>query len=294
MKEVIDRKILFFIGKGGVGKSTVSSLTAVEISKNKNVLLVSLDPAHNLSDIFQTKLSDKPKNILPNLFVIEVNISHQIKKYLSDVENDLVKSNTYLSAFNLLDEFKILKDSPGIEEYGLLVAFQETIKKHSDKDIIIFDMPPTALALKFFKLPSISLVWINKLISLRERIKEKKEIVSRVKLGKAEIEKDKVLVRLNSLKDDYAKTDERFKSKNVEINLVVNTDILSQSEAERIIDKLDEVNIFIIKIVVNKITTEFAFKNEKLIKYESSVLPMHSKALVGVESLQKFLEREKE
>ena len=44
-------KILFFMGKGGVGKSTLSTLTAIYLAKNGNkVLLTSLDPAHNLAE----------------------------------------------------------------------------------------------------------------------------------------------------------------------------------------------------------------------------------------------------
>lgn len=289
MNDNNDRKFLFYIGKGGVGKSTVSSLTAIELSRNKNVLLVSLDPAHNLSDIFQTQLSTKPKNITPNLSVLEINISENIKKYLSEVENDLVKSNTYLSAFNLLDEFKILKDSPGIEEYGILIAFQDIIKKYSDKEIIIFDMPPTALALRFFKLPSISLVWINKLISLRTKIKEKKEIVSRIKLGKAEVEKDKILLKLNKQQEDYKKTEEIFRSKNTKISLVVNTDLLSHSEAESIIEKLNEVNISIENLIVNKSNSNFHLENETLIKYKVRTINLSEKALVGIKSLQEYL-----
>ena len=68
-------KILFFIGKGGVGKSTVSSLYGVSLAKLNNVLLVSLDSAHNLSDIFEENFSDKPKIITRNLSVIEVNVN---------------------------------------------------------------------------------------------------------------------------------------------------------------------------------------------------------------------------
>jgi len=290
MKEVNDRKIQFFVGKGGVGKSTVSSLTAIELSKNKSVLLVSLDPAHNLSDIFQTPLSTKPKNIIPNLSVLEINISEKIKKYLSEVKNDLIKSNTYLSAFNLLDEFKILKDSPGIEEYGILIAFQDINNKYSDKDIIIFDMPPTALALRFFKLPSISLVWINKLISLRTKIKEKKEIVSKIKFGTTEIENDKILLKLNKQQEDYIKTEEIFKSKNTKINLVINTDILSQTEAESIIEKLNEVNISIENLIVNKSNSNFQLENETLKKHEVRKINLSDKALIGIKELQLFLE----
>ena len=45
-------KILFFTGKGGVGKSTLAAATAWQLSKKHRVLVVSLDPAHNLGDIF--------------------------------------------------------------------------------------------------------------------------------------------------------------------------------------------------------------------------------------------------
>ena len=50
--QLLDRKILFFGGKGGVGKTTTASATAIAASQaGKRVLLVSTDPAHNTSDI---------------------------------------------------------------------------------------------------------------------------------------------------------------------------------------------------------------------------------------------------
>ena len=48
----------FFLGKGGVGKSTCAALTATFLSRTCSVLLVSLDPAHNLGDIFQKNLEN--------------------------------------------------------------------------------------------------------------------------------------------------------------------------------------------------------------------------------------------
>jgi anion-transporting ArsA/GET3 family ATPase len=47
-------QLLFFIGKGGVGKSTTSALTSIYLaSKPYKTLLVSMDPAHNQCDIFE-------------------------------------------------------------------------------------------------------------------------------------------------------------------------------------------------------------------------------------------------
>ena len=76
-------KYQFYLGKGGVGKSTSSALNAIHLAeKGKQVLLVSMDPAHNLSDIFEKKLSSKPYQLSENLIVIEIEISYWIKKYL--------------------------------------------------------------------------------------------------------------------------------------------------------------------------------------------------------------------
>ena len=67
--------LTFFIGKGGVGKTTVSSAYAVRLAmglakapkrpalESRNVLLLSTDPAHSLADILETKLGDTPKQM---------------------------------------------------------------------------------------------------------------------------------------------------------------------------------------------------------------------------------------
>ena len=61
-------KVLFFIGKGGVGKTTTSAATSVTLAKKGyKTLIVSTDPAHNLGDVFMIKLNDKPKKIIEPL-----------------------------------------------------------------------------------------------------------------------------------------------------------------------------------------------------------------------------------
>jgi arsenite-transporting ATPase len=66
-------KIIFFGGKGGVGKTTCSASYALyQAKRGLKTLLVSTDPAHSTSDIFETKINDTISNLLPNLDAIEI------------------------------------------------------------------------------------------------------------------------------------------------------------------------------------------------------------------------------
>jgi len=54
-------RFLLFTGKGGVGKTTIASTTAVALADaGRRVLLVSTDPASNLSDVFEMSTGEQP------------------------------------------------------------------------------------------------------------------------------------------------------------------------------------------------------------------------------------------
>jgi len=100
---------IFFMGKGGVGKSTLSALYSVFLAKKGfRVLLVSLDPAHNLSDIFEKKLGNRPVDIAAGLSAIEIDQEKWIKIYLKDIRQHINRTYSYLTAFNLDKYFGII------------------------------------------------------------------------------------------------------------------------------------------------------------------------------------------
>lgn len=283
----------FYIGKGGVGKSTVSALTALALAEREfKVLLVSMDPAHNQSDIFETPLSEKTVKFNPHLWLKEIEIAQWIKKYLKDVQEQIRKSYTYLSALNLEHYFDIIKFSPGIEEYGLLLAYENISKEFNKFDYIIFDMPPTALALKFFGLPGLSLQWLNKLFELRQEIIKKREIISRIKFGKKEIEQDKILDKLNTQITQYGKIKSVFSNQQkTRVNLVLNPDKLSLNESLLIRQRLKEQGVDLNELILNK------FNNENLSHLQANFpglkikkLPASSEPLIGAANLNKYLQ----
>lgn len=244
---------LFFLGKGGTGKSTVAALSALALQDmNKKVLLSSFDEAHNQNDIFEKELSDKACTIGPCLEVNQIDRDRQIKKYLARTAREVKSSFTYLTAFNLDNYFDILKYSPGMEEYALVTALTDLQSRYADYDYLIIDMPPTALSLRFFALPSLSLTWIEQLEKLRQKIKDHKEIVSKIKLGGKTIEKDKVLNRMHEIKSGYQELNRQFRDPVQTLFFVVlNPDILSGAETERIQTQLGKHGITINGLIYN-------------------------------------------
>lgn len=286
----------FFIGKGGVGKSTASAITSVHLSNlSHKTLLVSMDPAHNQCDIFSENFSERPTRVTDKLTVKEVDTDFWIEKYLKQTQEHMKKTYAYHSAFNLQKYFNVLQFSPGIEEYALLMAFDDVIHTYEDVDIIIFDMAPTALTLKFLSLPLITLIWLEELLNLRHRIYEKKEIISKIKIGKKVIEQDKVKEKLGALISNYERLRDHLMADRTKINLVMNNDKLSFSEAVRIKNKLSDIHIHIDRVVINKIKNEenthaikAEFKDQKI-----SVFPLSESGLFGLKAINKYINSNK-
>ena len=286
-------EIQFFIGKGGVGKSTTSAITSIHLSRNsRNTLLVSMDPAHNQRDIFQQSFSEKPRNVDNHLAVKEVDTDYWIEKYLKETEKTIKQTYSYESAFNLQNYFNVLQFSPGLEEYALLLAFENIVRTFANKDIIVFDMAPTALALRFFSLPFITLIWLEELLKLRERIYAKKEIISKIKIGRKEIQQDKVKAKLEMLIDEYEHLRDRLSSAATKINLVMNDDKLSFSEAFRIRKKLMDIGINTESVLINKSQSKTIPEEVKreFNHHRIALFPLSSKNMLGYRALNEYID----
>ena len=158
----MDKRIIIFTGKGGVGKSSVAAAHALKsASQGKNTLLVSTDMAHNLGDIFEVKLGRDIKNVHENLDLYEIDPQYVM-------ENDFTDIMRYLG--RLLSE----KDIIGLEDVGMLPGMEELFSllriaqlyKSDTYDRIIVDCAPTGETLSLLKFPELLSWYMEKLFPI--------------------------------------------------------------------------------------------------------------------------------
>ncbi|HUV78112.1 MAG TPA: ArsA family ATPase [Desulfobacterales bacterium] len=258
-------KILFFTGKGGVGKSTISAASAWQLSQKYRVLIVSLDPAHNLGDVFGVVLNHKKQRFTDSLYLKEVNLQKLCREYLQREISVFTDTYRYLQTINLDSYFSVLKYSPGIEEYALLTSIEETLRSERDFDYIVFDTPPTGLTLRFLALPWITMTWIDRLIKIRRDILEKRHTIYRIRgilddketILSYDENDDDILKRLKTLKGNYQALSSVLQGKDCGIVLVYNPDTLSLKESKRLLEGLRELKLPLRLLINNKIQKKY-------------------------------------
>lgn len=145
-------KFIFFSGKGGVGKSTMSCATAVWLArKGYKTLIVTTDPAPNLGDIFEQEIGPHVRAIVkvPNLSAVEINPDVASQEYRERMVSPL---QGILDQKNLDAMMEQLK-SPCVDE---VAAFDSFIEFMDDPkyDAVIFDTAPTGHTIRLLELPS--------------------------------------------------------------------------------------------------------------------------------------------
>jgi arsenite/tail-anchored protein-transporting ATPase len=147
-------RVIIYSGKGGTGKTTVSSSTAVSLARSgKRVLIMSSDPAHSLSDVFSIQLSrTDPREIEENLFGLEVDTIYELKKNMSGFQKFV--SNTYKNQGVDSGMASELTTQPGLDEIFALNRLLD--EAHSGKwDTVILDTSPTGNTLRLLAYPEI-------------------------------------------------------------------------------------------------------------------------------------------
>ena len=138
-------RILIYTGKGGVGKTSIATATALFLANTgKKVILMSTDQAHSLGDVLDTKLNSQINQISQNLDVLEIDSIEESKKAWSNLQ-DYLKQIINSKANNSIEIDEALL-FPGLEEIFSLLKILD-IYEEDRYDIMVVDCAPTGQSL---------------------------------------------------------------------------------------------------------------------------------------------------
>lgn len=147
-----ERRVLFFAGKGGVGKTVASCITAVWLARQGvRTLLLTTDPAAHLSDVLEVPVGDTacPVPGVPGLWAANIDAKAAAIDYRERILADARSRGRTEAAIRVMEEEL---DSPCTEE---MAAFDRFIDYASQSkwDAIVFDTAPTGHTLRLLQLP---------------------------------------------------------------------------------------------------------------------------------------------
>ncbi|MGM0396229.1 MAG: ArsA family ATPase [Bacillota bacterium] len=244
-------KIIFYGGKGGVGKTTCSTANSISYAeRGLKTLLVSTDPAHSISDVLGVKIGRKIINLRENLDGLEIDPEFEAKLYINKIRDNMktILSNVIVEEIN--SQLDAAMVSPGTHESALFDKISDIIiDKFDDYDIIIFDTAPTGHTMRILTLPDLLEGWMASLVKKRKTIVDMNKMVSRKYK-----EKDPVLEILERRQKRFGEIKKIFNdNNNVRIRFVLNAEKLPIEETKKAIKMLNQFNIPVDTIVINRL-----------------------------------------
>ncbi|WP_261130145.1 ArsA family ATPase [Bacillus sp. Marseille-Q3570] len=252
MKKIVNKQIVFFGGKGGVGKSTSASAFALTSArKGQKTLLVSTDPAHNVGDIFHKRLSGKPKLLSENLFAIEIDPNEETKRYLDGVKDNLkglVKAKMVEEVHRQID---LAGSSPGADEAAMFDRLVSIILDEKGSfDTIVFDTAPTGHTIRLLTLPELMGAWIDGMLKRRENLNKNFSAW----MGDGEPVEDPIYDILDKRKERFAEVRKILLDDSLtEYVFVLNAERLPILETEKAVEMLRKHDLLVNTLVVNKL-----------------------------------------
>ncbi|TFG25276.1 MAG: arsenic-transporting ATPase [Promethearchaeota archaeon] len=258
---LLNLKMIMFGGKGGVGKTTCASSSAIWAAEHgRNTLIISTDPAHSLGDSLGLELPPgvpTPIEGIRNLTALEIDPKANMAEFqgitsVNPMEEMGLSGMGDMPLMEDMQEFSSLSP-PGIDEALAFAKVLEFIETEHDYDLIVFDTAPTGHTLRFLSLPETLSGWIGKLLKLKLKIGKLFGAVKRMFTG-GEKKKDNTLELLEKLNSSILNARDDLINPNLNSFVIVMiSEEMAIAETGRLLNELVKYSIPVSNIVVNQL-----------------------------------------
>jgi arsenite-transporting ATPase len=247
-------RTILYTGKGGVGKTSVATATALACARaGLRTIVMSTDPAHSLADSLDCELGSTPKEIEPNFFAQQVQANEEMERHWSAVQDWLTELLQDKGMERITAEE--LTVPPGFDELFALLQIQE---HHASGryDVIVVDCAPTGETLRLLSFPDVAKWWIDKVFPWERRLISAARPVAKAFLDiplpdkKVYDEVERLVGRLVAMNDILRDHD------HTSLRLVMTPDRMVISEAMRTFTYLNLYGYLTDAVVVNRLFPE--------------------------------------
>ncbi|GAB4368289.1 MAG: arsenical pump-driving ATPase [Elainellaceae cyanobacterium] len=235
------RRLILVGGKGGVGKTTISAAIAWGMAAqypDRQVRVISIDPAHSLGDALGIGLGHSPTALTPNLTGQEIDADQVLdqfrEEYLWELA-EMISGETGDEALQLAygpEAWRqiVSQALPGIDEMLSLIAVIDLLEA-GEQDLIVLDTAPTGHLLRFLEMPTALADWLAWIFKLWIKYQD---VVGRTDL----------ISRLRTLRQRVVQAQKKLKDPNhTEFIGVVQAQTAIVAEAERLCQSLTTMGI---------------------------------------------------
>ena len=265
---------VIFAGKGGLGKTTLSSALAFHIARNrkKKVLCFSTDPQASLSDIFETNVFGQGEvEVSENLNLLEIDADKKIQSYTESIKQkirDLYQIEEIPKEIE--DYIDSASSDPAFYESAVYDGMIDVVSQKK-YDFHIFDMPPFGHGIRMISIADILSQWVQKITETRKQAMEYEQTAKRMKREKNP-KGDSLIVGEEEFVQELESIGSRITSfhdllsneKQTAFIMVLTPEKMSIIDTEQAIKMFNDLGLKVTGIVINQVYPVELLKDQNI------------------------------
>jgi len=238
---MIEKPVLMFGGKGGVGKTTCAGATALHWArKGFKTLVISTDPTPSLRDIFEIAPTEKPAKVEENLWLAELGLAEVKAMWDAKFGREVYE---VFSSFVSIEyaEFVdfITSILPGLQE-EFMVDYIRTLTQNRAYQRIVWDTAPLGQTIHLLNMPEM----------LREHLRPAPKIYARLKIGGRS---KRPILKILEEWSDLSAEDMEFLRSEVAFNLVTIPEALAVRQLDGVFAEFARHGFAFNRVIINNV-----------------------------------------